>query len=142
MKVEAQVHWGLKALILPSDWYWRFKKARTIIWLPLNGEPQIVELLIKDAGKKILVRVNHPKFFFSTKKVIIYDFWSTILIREVVAVETLNNEEFEIEEVIDELPTQQSQTITQSNSQSPSQEKPPFSPWELVRGLQVEVPDQ
>ena len=133
-KVVGAVHWGLKALVLPSKWYWRFKRAMTIIWLPLNGEPVLTNLLIKENGKNILVRVNRPEFFFRTKKVAVYDLEGIILIREIAIVERINDEEFEVENIIDEEPAQE------EHSQANSQHQPSFSPWELIQGLQIEMP--
>jgi len=132
VKIETQVHWGLKALILTKEWYWRFKRARAIIWLPLNGEPVLTNLLIKENRKNIFVRVDELEFFFRTTKVRVYDLEDVIIIVEKATRQMSDDEDVKVETISDDT-QQEEQPQTQTTSETS------FSPWELVKGLQVKI---
>jgi len=129
-KVESFVHQGLKAFVLPRSWVWEFKRARAIIWLPLDGEPILTDLLIKETGDKILVRVDRLEFFFRTREVRVHDLEGVIIIMEKATRQTFDDKDVEVELVSDD---------TQQEEQPQTTSEASFSPWELVKGLQIEI---
>jgi len=129
-KVESKVNRGLKAFILSKNWLWELKNAKAIIWLPINGEPAPVSLLVKEGGDIIFVRVNNREdFFFRTRKVKVYELDGVILIMETAIAERVNDEKVEVE-LVDE----------EASSQEEANHKASFSPWELLKGLNIQMP--